>query len=265
MIDYQIENFAKAYDYRSNNHENWKVMPHIHEFSELVFTKSGVTTMYINGRKLLVPENHALLILPNQIHEYSAETESILRCCVFSNDFIPIFFQKTRGYEILNPVVDFSECLELLNALEATDKLNTMKICGLINLICAHFLENAVLCEKNVDDHNLFSEAICYISQNFKQDITLKKVAKELGYNEKYLSASLHALTKMNFREFLGSYRIDYAKHLLSDRKAPFIRILDVALECGFSSINSFNRCFKEVTGMTPSEYRKQEALLNMR
>jgi AraC-like DNA-binding protein len=69
----------------------------------------------------------------------------------------------------------------------------------------------------------------------------------------------------MNFREFLGSYRIDYAKHLLSDSKDPFIRILDVALESGFSSINSFNRCFKEVTGMTPSEYRKQEALLNMR
>ena len=256
-----MENFAKAYDYRSNSHENWKVMPHIHEFSELVFTKSGVTTMYINGRKFLVPENHALLILPNQIHEYSIETKSILRCCVFSNDFIPTFFQKTRGYEILNPVVDFSECLELIKALETTDKMNTVKICGLINLICAHFLENAVFCEKSVDDHNLFSEAICYISQNFKQDITLKQVAKELGYNEKYLSASLHALTKMNFREFLGSYRIDYAKHLLSDSKKSFVRISDVALESGFSSINSFNRCFKAVTGMTPSEYRKQGAV----
>ena len=265
MIDYQIENFAKAYDYRSNNHVNWKVMPHIHEFSELVFTKSGVTTVYINGRKFLVPENYALLVLPNQIHEYSAETESSLRCCVFSNDFIPIFFQKTRGYELMDPVVDFSESLELLRDLEGLDKTNPMKICGLMNLICARFLENAVFCEKAADDHNLFSEAISYVSQNFRQDITLKQVAKELGYNEKYLSASLHALTKMNFREFLGTYRIDYAKHLLSDSKESSKRISDVALESGFSSINSFNRCFKAVTGMTPSEYQKQEALLNMR
>ena len=165
----------------------------------------------------------------------------------------------------MDPVVDFSESLELLRALEGLDKTNTMKICGLMNLICAHFLEAAVFCEKTADDHKLFSEAISYISQNFKQDITLKQVAKELGYNEKYLSASLHALTKMNFREFLGTYRIDYAKHLLADRKESFKRISDVALECGFSSINSFNRCFKAVTEMTPSEYQKQEALLNMR
>ena len=165
----------------------------------------------------------------------------------------------------MDPVVDFSESLELLMALEVTDKTNTMKICGLLNLICACFWENAVLCEKTADDHNLFSEAICYISQNFKQDITLKQVAKELGYNEKYLSASLHALTKMNFREFLGAYRIDYAKHLLAEKKESFMRISDVALESGFSSINSFNRCFKAATGMTPSEYQKREALLNIR
>lgn len=264
MIDYQMENFAKIYDYRSNEHENWKVMPHIHEFSELVFTKLGVTTVYINGRKCMVPANHVLLVLPNQIHEYSAETDSTLRCCVFSNDFIPIFFQKMRGYELSDPVVDFSDRLELLKQLELTDKTNTMKICGLMNLICARFFEAAVLRKKTPDNHNLFSDAISFISQNFRKDITLKQVAKDLGYNEKYLSASLHSLTKMNFREFLVSYRIDYAKHLLAYDKENFMRISDVALESGFSSINSFNRCFKEVTGMTPSEYRKQEALLNV-
>lgn len=265
MIDYQMENFAKTYDYRSNEHENWKVMPHIHEFSELVFTKSGITTVYVNGHKYRVPENYALLILPNQIHEYSAETESTLRCCVFSNDFIPIFFQKMRGYELLDPVVNFSDQLDLWKSLEETDQTNIMKICGLMNLICARFFETAALGKKTTDDQKLFLEAISYISQNFRKDITLKQVAKALGYNEKYLSSSLHSLTKMNFREFLGSYRIDYAKHLLAYNKEGFMRISDVALESGFLSINSFNRCFKEITGMTPSEYRKQEALLNVR
>ena len=258
MILYQTENFGKTYDYRSNTHENWKVVPHIHEFSELAFTKSGIMTVYINGHRFLVPEKHMILILPNQIHEYSAETSSTLRCCVFSNDFIPIFFQKTRGYELTDPVVDFSDCWQLFEALEETDTTDIMRISGLLNLICSRFLDAAELRRKGSDDHTLFSEVISYISQNFRQDITLKQIAKKLGYNEKYLSTSLHALTKMNFREFLASYRIDYAKQLLSGRRDSAMRISDVASESGFASINSFNRCFREVTGMTPSEYRRK-------
>jgi AraC-like DNA-binding protein len=61
----------------------------------------------------------------------------------------------------------------------------------------------------------------------------------------------------MNFRTFLASYRVNFAKHLLRSKGARSLRISDIALQSGFSSINSFNRAFREITGVTPSEYRR--------
>ena len=49
-------------------------------------------------------------------------------------------------------------------------------------------------------------------------------------------------------------YRIEYAKKLITGN--PSYSISKTALESGFSAINTFNRSFKELTGMTPSEYR---------
>ena len=97
---------------------------------------------------------------------------------------------------------------------------------------------------------------INYIADNFKSDITLKGIAKKMGYHEKYISSELHKLTNMNFRKFLSSYRIDYAKKLLKDVNSDYT-ISHIAGECGFSSINTFNRVFKSLTGKTPGEYLK--------
>jgi AraC-like DNA-binding protein len=86
-------------------------------------------------------------------------------------------------------------------------------------------------------------------------DIGIRDLARHTGYHEKYISSTLHALTGLNFRSFLATYRINYARHLLrtTDR-----RIADIAHLCGFSSINTFNRTFLRQLGATPSQYRKK-------
>ena len=85
----------------------------------------------------------------------------------------------------------------------------------------------------------------------------MKLIAKEYGYNEKYLSHSLYGLTGVHFSKLLAMYRIEYAKELLANEK--FATISEIALESGFSAINTFNRVFKEFTGMTPGKYKATE------
>ena len=75
------------------------------------------------------------------------------------------------------------------------------------------------------------------------------------GYNEKYLSHSLHDLTGIHFRQLLNFYRIDRAKKLLTE--SPSANIGAIAMECGFGALNTFNREFKRIVGMTPREYRR--------
>ena len=255
MIVYQTENFGKSYEYRSNPHQNWIMPPHLHEFSEIAFTLEGVTTVLVDGKKHPVPAGHLIFILPNHIHEYSNETPSKMRCAVFSNDHIPAFFDHIKEMQPENPVIDLRDRAELLQELDRVDQSNTLRLCGLLHLVCDALLASTPLVPAVTPKNALFREVIEYISKNFCEDIRLCDLAKRLGYHEKYLSTVLHTLTGMNFRTFLASYRINYAKHLLRAKGAER-PVAEVALQCGFSSINSFNRVFRQLTGVTPSRYR---------
>jgi len=256
MIVYQKENIGKRYEYRSNVHRNWVMPPHIHEYSEIAFTKSGTTTVIVNGQKYLLPPDHLIFILPNQIHEYTDETESFMRCAVFSNDHIPVLFELLGDAWLEDPILDLREHRGLLDELERTETDDTLRLCGLLNLICGRLIRSTKATPRSVGKYSLYHEVIEYISQNFREDIRLCDLAKKLGYHEKYLSSALHALTGMNFRAFLASYRLDYAKQLL---RAGEHRISEVALQSGFASINSFNRAFLAGVGMTPTQYRNQK------
>lgn len=257
MIIYQSENIGKSFDYRSNSHENWVVPPHIHEYYEIAFTMKGDTCVYVDGKKYIVKENHLIFISPNQIHEYSNEASSFMRCAVFSSDLVPVFHQKVMGMIFQDPVFDFSSNSELLYELHNTSPSKIIKICGLLNLITDFVLERGALIKKNKSGarYNNLQDIISYISSNFRDNIQLSDISKISGYHEKYLSSTLHSLTGMNFRSFLSLYRIDYAKKLLKSNNSA-LSISEIAMECGFSSINTFNRMFLKLTGTTPSEYR---------
>ena len=97
---------------------------------------------------------------------------------------------------------------------------------------------------------------ITYLSCHFQEDISLNQIAKEFGYNPKYLSHALHELTGIHFSRLLSLYRVENAKKLLLSHKV--LTIAEIAQSSGFSAVNTFNRVFKEMTGVTPSEYRKE-------
>jgi AraC-like DNA-binding protein len=72
-----------------------------------------------------------------------------------------------------------------------------------------------------------------------------KVIHEQLGYN--------------NYNAFLHSYRIREACAKFQDPAMRRIPILTIALSVGYQSINTFNRAFREVLGVTPSTYRSQQ------
>jgi len=100
----------------------------------------------------------------------------------------------------------------------------------------------------------LLSRAISdYIAENYRNKISLSTMAERLGYNYSYLSRSFHRIFRMSFPEFLNAYRLEAAMPLL---RRTDLEIVQVAMECGFQSLRSFNACFKAAIGVTPSQYR---------
>lgn len=74
-----------------------------------------------------------------------------------------------------------------------------------------------------------------------------------VGVNKTYLSQVINACSGKNFCQFVNSYRIQYAVHLLDEE--PNLKIMEVAIMSGFHTVVSFNMAFKLLMKMTPGEY----------
>ena len=88
-------------------------------------------------------------------------------------------------------------------------------------------------------------------------EITLPKLAQALDIPVAHLSRVINDLLGRNFYEFVNRYRVEEAKRRLASPGAGRDKLIAVALECGFNSVATFNRVFKELVGRTPSDFRK--------
>lgn len=110
--------------------------------------------------------------------------------------------------------------------------------------------------ETPVSEQNaLISNALRYIHQYFKEDITLAGVAKEVGTSPSSLRGYIKAYTGMEFQALLTDIRLRNACILLG-LKAPTVKY--ITQNTGFNSIQTFYRIFKEVKGETPEGFRKK-------
>ncbi|SET22429.1 helix-turn-helix domain-containing protein [Paenibacillus sp. NFR01] len=97
-------------------------------------------------------------------------------------------------------------------------------------------------------------EICTYMQANFRQPLTLNEVAERHYVSVPYLSKSFKKEMGMTFSEYLNRIRLDYAIAHLLYTDQPITRI---ALDSGFPSLTAFNRVFREMHQLTPSQYRK--------
>ena len=253
-MEYQIENFDGRYDFRSRRHFGWKMRANLHEYSELLFCKSGSGQVIINGATIFLQKDQMVWIPPNYIHEYDFDDAELI-CAVFSNDYIPLFFEELGNRYFCVSAVNITKTPHLIDALPSLCGGSRLCICGYLNSICSEMMEQARFEASRHGDGVLYQKVIGYISENYTQGIRLTQVAKEFGYNTKYLSHTLHELTGVHFNHLVNFYRVNHAKRLLEQNKDW--SIATIAAESGFEAVNTFNREFKRLTGLTPMEYKR--------
>ncbi len=93
-----------------------------------------------------------------------------------------------------------------------------------------------------------------WIDEHAVENPRLIDMAREIGYSPYYCSEQFHRACGMTIKEYMAKRRLTMAATMLRDTDTP---IIDVALECGFSSQSAFTRAFKEAYGCAPSAYRK--------
>ncbi len=97
--------------------------------------------------------------------------------------------------------------------------------------------------------------AVRYVRENYQDRIALSDVADIVHLNPTYLSHIFHKETGITFSEYLMSCRVNRAKKLLINSNT---KVKEIGILSGFRNHRNFIKMFKNVTGMTPQEYRKK-------
>lgn len=93
-----------------------------------------------------------------------------------------------------------------------------------------------------------------YILDNFRQDISSKDVADQILMNPSSFSRYFHRIHRKTFTKYLNEIRIGYACKLLLEAKKD---ITTICYESGYNNLSNFNRHFKEIKNMSPTEFIK--------
>ena len=101
-----------------------------------------------------------------------------------------------------------------------------------------------------------FDSVMGYLRTHFREnDLTLSRLADDLGYSLSYVSAILKR-HDTSFTKALSSLRMEEAKRLLLTSS---LSLADLAEQLGYDDPYYFSHCFKKIVGVSPLEYRKNE------
>lgn len=119
--------------------------------------------------------------------------------------------------------------------------------------ICGRAIETAVRYFDEGGSGDLSVKLLRYVQENYNNPISLKQISQEIGYNYTYLSNVFNKIFGCGFSRFVNRFRSQNAAELLSTTNQSMVQISNA---CGFESLRSFNKQFKNDYGMSPTEYR---------
>jgi AraC-like DNA-binding protein len=102
----------------------------------------------------------------------------------------------------------------------------------------------------------LMGEAVRYLLANFRNPVRLERLLEITGMSKSTFSRQFLKHSGKTFQDFLLSLRIQAACRELKETRRP---VLDVAVDCGFSELSFFNRCFRRAHGCTPTQFRSRK------
>lgn len=253
--------------YESKNREivlEWKdsvhFPPHLHDEIELVYVTDGTVEMGVGQELFHMDEGDFAIVFPNVIHHYQVFTNGINKAmyiCV-KPTLIPTYVEQLQKYSPKYPIIHKGslqqDILNSLYAIADMREFNAMLAQAYVQIILAHvFSEMEMVGKDSIGGHDIIYTSVEYVAKNFRDRITLDKMANDLGISKFALSRMFSKTFHCNFNAYVNGVRLNYAEALLQDTEES---ITNLCYDCGFESQRTFNRVFKERYKMTPREYR---------
>lgn len=107
------------------------------------------------------------------------------------------------------------------------------------------------------DDIQIVREFMNHHKPYLNPDLNLSDLAVQLKMNRAQLSQVINTGFHKNFNDFINEYRIRTFKEKIANKEHEHLSLLGLAYDSGFNSKATFNRVFKKLTQISPTEYLK--------
>jgi AraC-like DNA-binding protein len=252
-------------------------LAHWHNDIEIVYVFEGSIRMGINSETKVLETGDMAICSSGDIHYYdSKDSSSKIMLIIFNPSLIGFPGGWPLNVRLTSPFIEkrfatrsededinnrlSAVMLELMREYNQKLEYHEQLIIGLLHewsgLILRHLpLEkiNPQKDKRRITNVKIMQEVLEYLDLNYMHAITLADAARQANMSLFYFSRFFKSISGMSYIAYLSNIRINQAEQLLLTTDKS---ILDIALECGFTNIRTFNRVFKQIKQRTPSELR---------
>lgn len=252
---------------------------HFHNCLELALCESGIMQWTLEGREFELKPGQMCLVPAFVTHSsrFRCENDGSMLChyiyfdpeellAPVIEDGIPqeLLWFRFAGVPLLLSCGEQPEAGVLMRRLISVIKEKPLYYREEIRSLCEYLL--VLLCRFfSLTKQNAGSDipgircsifpAVSYIEKHCLEDISPETLCSLCHMNRKQLTASFRRAFAQTPLQYIRQVRIQEACRLLGSSEDS---VLSIAYASGFSSVSSFNRCFKALTGKTPAAFRNE-------
>lgn len=240
-------------------------VPHLHTSLEILYVLSGSTTVMTSRSTLALESENFIVLNPWENHWLSMRKGTHTVSFHISSDFLQTYkIRAINCCSLLQP--ERSEYMAAIRGLLAvlyrtiTEDPNRNRLYAISHLFRLTALLNQEFSvgepvELQDGEASRLQRVLEYIAQHYMEPISLEDVAKHIFLSSGYISKKFQSHMGISFSEYLRTLRLQRAARLLGETKQS---IGEIALNCGFSNINTFIINFKNEFQCTPRAFRQQ-------
>lgn len=201
--------------------------------------------------------------VPYQRYCYSINSPLMLYICSEKSNFISLCNKDNPNYphvhltitaqkQILELYSSFQK--SLLNFNHGKRFLELSLLLSMTAIIYnTYYYEDISISAAESSHIAALNKLVHYIEEHLSEDLSLEKLAEVTNFSTYYLCHLFKKYTNTTLNKYIISKRIENAKVMLADTSTPMQSISEAL---GFNNYNHFFRCFRSLTGISPSEYR---------
>ena len=252
------------------------VYAHSHSFLELVYVEGGSAQHNIGETSGELRQGDYFVVDYNTKHSYFSENEDLtIINCLFSpdildtsfagiesfNELVDRYFFRTTRRKIKGPTANqvFSDDGKIAFIIKKMLSEDEERKEGYVEMLRCMLIEIIINTVRQIGSESARSsitqQILTYIEKNYMNEFSLKKICEEMNYSLPYISAKFKKETGITVTKFLQNKRIEQSCRYLTETS---LSISQIAENVGYTDIKFFNKVFKQVTKITPREYRKQ-------